>query len=193
MPPPDLPERELPLAILEKPWLRLHAARRDPVFFGKTGANRFDDPRKEFGILYAAEDAFGAFIEVYGRDPGINLVSERDLRKRTLSELVVGRELELVDLTGAGAAQIGATGGISTDPHELVQPWSRALYEHPSSPDGIYYRLKHDLDRKGVAVFDRIGVVGAVRAASRGSLMEPDNRDLLGEILKEYKFGLIPN
>ena len=73
-PPHDLDERELPIARLEGPWFRLHAAGRDPVFFGRTGLNRFDDPEGEFGVLYMAEDSFEAFIEVYGWDPGLNLV-----------------------------------------------------------------------------------------------------------------------
>jgi hypothetical protein len=191
-PPHDLNERELPIARLEEPWLRLHAAGRDPVFFGKTGLNRFDDPEGEYGVLYVAEDAFGAFIEVYGRDPGLNLVAETDLRRRVLSEFAVEGGLRLVDLTGPGAARIGATGAISTDPHELVRPWSRAIYEHPSSPEGIYYRLKHDLGRKGVAIFDRERLVGAVRTKDRGTLMDPDNLGMLDEILEEYDFGLIP-
>lgn len=192
-PPRDLHERELPIVRLEGPWLRLHAAGRDPVFFGRTGLNRFDDPEREFGVLYAAEDAFGAFIEVYGRDPGLNLVAETDLRRRVISELAVEGGLRLVDLTGPGAARIGATGAISTDPHGLVRPWSRAIHEHPSSPDGIYYRLKHDLGRKGIAVFDREGIAGAVRSEGRGTLVDPDNAGLLGEILEEYDFGLIPS
>ena len=191
-PPADLAERELPIVRLERPWFRLHAAERDPVFFGRTGLNRFDDTDGEFGVLCAAEDAIGAFIEVYGRDPGLNLVAESDLRRRVLSELTVEGGLRLVDLTGPGAARIGATGAISTDPHgRLVQPWSRALYDHPSSPDGIHYRLKHDLGRKGVALFDREGVVDAVRAEARGTLMDMGNASLLGRILEEYGFGLV--
>lgn len=192
-PPRDLHKRELPIVGLEGPWLRLHAVGRDPVFFGRTGLNRFDDPEGEYGVLYAAEDTFGAFIEVYGRDPGLNLVAETDLRRRVISELAVEGGLRLVDLTGPGTARIGATGAISTDPHALVRPWSRAIYEHPSSPDGIYYRLKHDLGRKGVAIFDREEIVGAVRVESRGTLLDPGNAGLLGEILEEYGFGLIPD
>jgi hypothetical protein len=138
-----------------------------------------------------AEDAFGAFIEVYGRDPGLNLVAELDLRGRIFSELAVKGGLRLVDLTGPGAARIGATGAISTDPHELVRAWSRAIFEHPSSPEGIYYRLKHDLGRKGIAIFDRERIRGAVRAEGRGSPMDPGNANLLGEILDDYDFGLI--
>jgi hypothetical protein len=51
-PPHDLKERELPIVRLEGPWLRLHAAGREPVFFGRMGLNRFDDPEGEYGVLY---------------------------------------------------------------------------------------------------------------------------------------------
>ena len=38
----------------------------NPIFFGRTRQNRFDDPLGEFGVLYAAEDAYGAFAETFG-------------------------------------------------------------------------------------------------------------------------------
>jgi hypothetical protein len=60
-------------------------------------------------------------------------------------------------------------------------------------PDGLLYRLKHDLGRKGVAVFDREGVVGHVKAEGRGTLTDPQNAGLLGEVLEEYDFGLVPS
>jgi hypothetical protein len=50
----------------------------------------------------------------------------------------------------------------------------------------------HDLDRKGVAIFDREGIVGAVRSNGHGSLMDPEKVVMVGEILEEYDFGLIP-
>ena len=57
------------------PWKRMHPVEHDPEFFGRTGLNRFDYLRGECGVLYAAEDAFGAFIESFGRTPGRNVVS----------------------------------------------------------------------------------------------------------------------
>jgi len=67
-----------------------------------------------------------------------------------------------------------------------------SIYEHPASPEGIYYRLKHDLDRKGVAIFDRERISGTVSLEGKGTLIDFGNASLLGEILEEYDFGLIP-
>jgi hypothetical protein len=190
-PPANLAERELPIAEEAEalgPWVRMHDARHDPVFFGRTGRNRFDDPEGEYGVLYAAEDAFGAFLETFGRRPGRNVVSREKLAARPLAGIEADRPLRLVDLTGPGLARIGATGSISTDAREKAQAWSRALYGHPSAPEGIRYRLRHDPSRIGVAIFER---AGELRAGPVGTLLASEHEKLLAEILKEYRFGLV--
>jgi hypothetical protein len=187
-PPADLRNRELPITEEGGPWVRMHPVEHDPVFFGGTGLNRFDDPRGEYGVLYAAEDAFGAFIESFGRAPGRNVVSWEKLRSRPLSSKEAERLLRLVDLTGGCLARLGATAGIFTDNYEKAQEWSRALHDHPSRPDGLRYRLKHDPSRVGVAIFDR---VGALRERPLGTMIAPEHEKLLAAILKEYGFGLV--
>lgn len=187
-PPADLRDRELPIAEEGGPWMRMHPVEHDPVFFGRTGLSRFDDPRGEYGVLYAAEDAFGAFIESFGRAPGRNVVSWEKLRSRPLSSIEAERLLRLVDLTGGGLARLGATAAIFTDDYEKAQEWSRALHDHPFGPDGLRYRLKHDPSRAGVAIFER---VGALRARSLGTMIAPEHEKLLAAILKEYGFGLV--
>ena len=69
----------------------------------------------------------------------------------------------------------------------LVRPWSRAIYEHPSSPERIYNRLKHDLDRKGVTIFDREKI-----ARGGGLLWTRTTRVCSARSLKSTIFGLIP-
>ena len=191
LPPDDLGEREPPIVEGRGPWMRMHRVQYDPVFFGKTGLGRFDDPEGEYGVLYAAEDAFGAFIESFGRAPGRNIVSWQRLRDRPLSRIgpaETGVSLRLVDLTGAGLARIGATAEVSSGPFRAAQRWSRALHEHPSAPDGLLYRLKHDPSRKGVAIFERTGVL---EAEFYGTLIAPEHAKLLAAILEEYSFGLV--
>lgn len=168
----------------------MHSARHDPVYFGKSGGGRFDDPRGEYGILYAAEDAFGAFVESFGRAPGRDVVSWEKLRSRPLAATESERPLRLVDLTGGGLARIGATAAISTDAYGKAQQWSRALHDHPAAPDGLRYRLKHDPSRVGVALFDRVGA-HAIRSRPVGALVAAEHRKLLAAILKEYGFGLV--
>ena len=136
-------------------------------------------------MLYVAEDEFGAFVETFLRNPKLTLVARDELVKRRLSEIEASTDLLLVDLTGKGLQRAGVTGDISTAPHEETWALSRAIHDHPSRPDGIRYRLKHDLERIGIAIFDRVAVAG-LEVASKGSLADPSNAALLGKILEEY-------
>lgn len=186
-PPTDLPSRDLPMVEGSGPWVRMHRLGRDPVHFGRSGLGRFDDPKGGYGVLYAAEDAFGAFVESFGREPGRNVVSREGLRLRPLAGLEAGRPLRLVDLTGPGLARIGATGAISTGRYREAQAWSRALRAHPDAPDGLRYRLKHDLSRVGVALFDRVGA-DTLLARPAGTLADASRAKLLATVLREYGF-----
>ncbi len=189
-PPTDLDSRELPIAEESGPWVRMHRTEHHPIFFGKTGEGRFDDPLREYGVLYAAEDTFGAFLESFGRAPGRNVVSRQALARRPLSRIEPSRALRLADISGGGLAKIGATAAISSGFYEKAQGWSRALHDHPAAPDGIRYRLKHDPSRLGVAIFDRVGPE-ALRAQPVGTLIDAEREKVLAAILKEYGFGLV--
>lgn len=107
-----------------------------------------------------------------------------------MSRIEAQEELSLVDLTGKGLQRAGVKGNVSTAAHHETGALSRAIYEHPSTPDGIRYRLRHDLGRIGVAVFDRVDAV-KLQVAGRGSLLDPSNEALLGKILGEYDKDLI--
>jgi hypothetical protein len=183
--PADFDRRRLHVVRRSGPWQRMHPEEYSALYFGKGRENRFDDPRSEYGVLYVAEDEFGAFVETFLRNPKLTLVARDELVKRRLSEIEASADLSLVDLTGKGLQRAGVTGDISTALHEETWALSRAIYEHPSRPDGIRYRLKHDLERIGIAIFDRVGVAG-LRDRGRGSLVDPSNAALLGKLLEEY-------
>jgi hypothetical protein len=183
--PPDFDRKRLHVVRRSGPWQRMHPEEYSALYFGKDRKNRFDDPRSEYGVLYVAEDEFGAFVETFLRNPKLTLVARDELVKRRLSEIEASADLSLVDLTGKGLQRAGVTGDISTAPHEETWALSRAIHEHPSRPDGIRYRLKHDLERIGIAIFDRVEVA-RLGVTSRGSLVDPSNAALLGKILDEY-------
>jgi hypothetical protein len=189
-PPGDLDHRRLPLIESTGPWHRIHRTHLDPIFFGRTLENRFDDPRQECGVLYVAETLDGAFIETFGRNPGLNTVSERQLRQRSLSRIECTRPLALVDLTGPGLARIGATAALLAGRHDRAQIWSRALWSHPAAPDGLLYRPRHDPSCICVAVFDR--AEPAIRSRALGDLLAPAHGALLGATLRRYDFSLRP-
>jgi RES domain len=182
--PMDFDRRRLHLVRSSGPWQRLHQETYSTLYFGKGRENRFDDPRGEYGVLYVAEDEFGAFVETFLRDPRLTLVARDELLERRLSRIEASADFSLVDLTGKGLQRVGITGEVSTVPHEQTWALSRAIHEHPSQPDGIRYRLKHDLERIGVAIFDRVDV--GLQVTSGGSLADPANATLLGKVLQEY-------
>lgn len=165
----------------------MHRAEHSALYFGKGREDRFDDPEGEYGVMYVAQDEFGAFVETFLRDPKLTLVDGAELGSRRLSVVEAGKDLALVDLTSEGLQHAGVKGDASTAPHEETQPLSRAVHEHPSRPDGIRYRLRQDLGRIGVAIFERALEARDLRELDRGSLLAPRNARLLGDLLENYK------
>lgn len=159
------------------------------MFFGKIGSSRFDDPQREFEVLYLGEDAHCAFIETFGQATGNNIVTQAELDQRSISSISNERPLVLVDLTGPGLARMGADARLLTGEHSVAQQWSRVLREHPEHPDGLYYRARHDPSRMAVAVWDLceagFSVIHTVALASAAYASE------LGEILDTYGFELL--
>lgn len=188
-PPRDLDERELPLVSSRGPWFRVHRSERDPIFFGRSGLGRFDSPNGSYGVLYAARDFSGAFIETFGWITGANVVAYSELEGRKLAELRSSETLDLVDLTGKGLARIGADGRLAAGDHAIGQRWSHALFSHHESPDGILYRARHDPDSLAVALHERALSKG-ISAEPLGALADEGNAGLLARALDRYGFGL---
>jgi len=191
-PPPDLASRS-PL-ILTVPvgttLFRLHDRGKGPLFFGRTGRNRFDAPDGSFGVLYAAMDEHCAFIETFGQSTGIRIVTRAELERRVLSELKLRQPLTLIDLARSGGlARIGADGRLLTGSHAVAQQWSAALRQHPVQPAGLLYPARHDIARFACALFDM--PASTFQLTNTGSLADPQHSVLLGQILDVYGFGYI--
>lgn len=150
--------RSLPVEILQPGVIlfRSHHREHHPLHFsvGHT-LNRFDDPAGEFGVCYCARTAEGAFAETFLRQRTGGLVDLEELSVRARAELVVTRPLRLVPFYGAGLAKLGATAEVTAGPVAPAQHWASAIYHHSAAPDGILYRVRHDNDQIGVALFDR--------------------------------------
>ncbi|MEA2528505.1 MAG: hypothetical protein QOG89_149 [Thermomicrobiales bacterium] len=181
-PPVDLSSQPLPTTVLRPPWFRFHGSRRDPIHFGRTCRNRFDDPHGAYGVLYLGADPECAFIETYGQRSQRFLTS-LELRGRTLSLVSTSRSVVLVDLTGAGLAYMGADARLAAGEHRISQLWSRAFFDHPSRSDGILYPARHDPSRRAIALFERNE--HDLWATSLGF-------DVLGRILATYRFAVLP-
>ncbi len=169
---------------------RIHNRNNGPVFFGKTGRNRFDSPDGSFGALYVGFDEHCAFIETFGQSTGIRTVTRRALEQRNLSYLQTTESLTLIDLASSGGlARIGADARLFSGSHAVAQRWSAALRKHPAKPAGLVYAARHDAARRSCALFDLPDSV--FTATNAGSLLESQHAKLLAAILDTYDFGLI--
>jgi hypothetical protein len=170
------------------PLYRVHRADQDPIFFGRTGNNRFDDPARAFGVLYAGLSEACAFIETFG-DPEFPVIEASLLATRKLSRIVLTRPLRLANLRGRDLRRIGADARLCTGEHAIAQAWSSAIHEHPSEVDGICYVSRRDPSQTSVAVFER--AAAALRAdVAPHALGSPHHRGLLEKLLSRYELAL---
>lgn len=190
-PPADLATRRLPVKVFKGSWIRSHATTRGAVYFGRNARFRFDAPGQEYGVLYVARHAFGAFIETFGHDTGRDRVLDmQELRERALSRIDVLRPLRLVDLRGEGLARLGADAELLTGAYAVSQAWSLALHDHPANVDGLVYRARHDPSQSCAAIFER--AAGALDpAVLLGEFASTALQGTLIEILERYEYGIV--
>lgn len=188
LPPADFADRDLPIEVIDKGTrlVRIHRTDLDPIFFGSSGGNRFDDPARQYGVSYLSQTIEGAFAETCLRAIGARFVVLSFLETRSFCEIEVTSPVKLVSVHGPGLARIGATGIVTSGPHSVAQQWSRAIHDHSSGVDGVAYRSTHDNGELCVALFeqaqDRLAVIASTPMLS--------NRARLGELLTRYKVGL---
>jgi hypothetical protein len=193
-PPSDFHRRTLPIITHGGSLFRTHPHTAAPFYFGRTGRNRFDDPLGQYSVLYAARDAFGAFIETFGQQTGVRSVGVGDLKNRRLTEFYPASPLLLVDLVSPGClARMGADSRLFAGSRAVAQRWSRAIYEHPDlTVHGILYPARHNHTRCAVAIFDRDSIprLEITRSVSWYS-DEEDMRSNLAAVLNLYGFSLV--
>ena len=154
-PPVDLASRRLPSMRISREVYRIHHTGQEPLYFGRTNTQRFDDPLREYGVFYAALQPEGAFAEVFLRELSMMLIREKDLEERALAQIVC-QGLKCVDLSAAGLRKVSCDNRISTEkPYAVAGSWSRAFFEHPMKPDGIIYRSRHNPRFRCLAIFER--------------------------------------
>lgn len=59
-------------------------------------------PRSDYGVLYTAKDACGAFAETFLREPGRTLIPSDLLAKKAYVQLRVARPVVLIKVGGPG-------------------------------------------------------------------------------------------
>jgi hypothetical protein len=153
-PPADLVAMSLPMRSVSGRIYRIHRSCHECLYFGKE-AFRFDDPLKQYGVLYASLNPEAAFAEVFLRQLNLFIVREQDLLDRSIS-IIECNLLKCLDLTGVGLRKVSCDNRISTElPYKTTNLWSRAFYDHPHQPDGILYRSRHNPKFTCLVVFDR--------------------------------------
>jgi RES domain len=199
-PPADLAKRRLHLTHLDSPAFRIFPIAHEPLYFGKRGLGRWDDPKRRYGVLYAATTPAGAFAERLLVRPGMlaqgiwipaqNVpVSTGDLQQFGLAEVQIASPLRCVDLRGPGLAAIEADARLTSGPHRASQQWSRPLFEHPQRPDGIVWRSRADPEQTAVALHERVRAT--LSATVRGRLADPRHADLLETISARYNLVIL--
>jgi hypothetical protein len=173
---------------------RHHQKIHDPIFFGRTGNYRFDDPDCGtsgcFGVLYVGADPECCLLESCGPTTGVPAVSGAYLDARLIARLELMEDLRFVDLVEPGGLTcIGADNRLTTCSYSISQRWSAALRNHPVKPDGIRYRSRHAPERVAYAIYSR--PPSTFSASSMGSFTDPANNALFRNILKTYKFAFI--
>jgi hypothetical protein len=195
-PPDDLAERDLPLReVVAQVWFRGHKVKHGPLHFNRV-EGRFGPPAGEFGTLYLGEDEFCSFIEAFNqqvqdRGPLGLFVSEPRLDAYCLCPVTTTRKTQLVDLTNGPALRLispDADNRINDGLHSVSQRWALAFWEHPSRPDGLYYRLRRAPERSSIALFDRVAD-HLVAPCEQNLLRDPVR---LGAILDYFGCALVP-
>lgn len=153
-------------------------AAKEP-YFGKSGTNRFDDPRttlarsKRFGTCYLGVDdphdvsgttgLICAFAETVLHDRRPHLVEGYHLTEAEVSRYVYRFEptpLKVAVMHGVDLKNVGGDGQLSTEtldrtnPYETVQAWSLAVYNHHENVDGLLYKSRHT-DKLALVIYDR--------------------------------------
>lgn len=190
LPPKDLNARKLATVTLARraTLFRIHR-HPDPVHYDRGAGSRWNAPSGAFGVLYAAFDFEGAFIETLLRNPTDNVVSERDLASRLVTQLEVTARLDLIDLDGANLRKNGLSLSTVYADYAITQAWAAAFHDHSSHADGLRYRSRFNPQLMCVAVFDRAASKIRARMATREPLTA--NPKLLAAILDKYDVALV--
>jgi RES domain len=140
-------------------------------YFGKSGANRFDDPRKGgkrfgtcyFGVESAAVPNQGlrcAFAETVLHDRRIDLRHGYGLAETELDRYVyrfTGKPLKVAVMYGDDLLLVGGDGRLSTEkPYTSTQQWALMVFKHGENVDGFLYKSRHT-DSEALVLFDRAG------------------------------------
>jgi hypothetical protein len=193
-PPGDLAQRKLKIGPVGAGVVlsRIHRSRHAPLHFGRDSdpvrRQRWDAPDASYGVCYMAEEDHIAFAETLLRDLTLDALPEAELKIRSLARLRVRAPLRLVAMHGQALRAQGADASVVQGPYPITRDWSAAFHAHPSAPDGICYRARHDDSGFSIALFER--AQGKVEHTSSVELLDRMLAQDLAQWLDRYEVGL---
>lgn len=109
------------------------------------------DVYPNYGIYYAAQALTTCLAEVFQDMRTINTVR----RQPWVCTFEIGRDLELLDLTGSWPTRAGASMKINSGPRASSRAWSRQFYNAFPDMDGIYYCSSMHANEPSFALYER--------------------------------------
>ncbi|MDR0780624.1 MAG: RES family NAD+ phosphorylase [Pseudomonadales bacterium] len=145
------------------------AYRNEPLHFGCNGVNRYDAPKRDFGVLYLGRDLATALMESIFHQhrwlaDATRLVMQQEIQRRMVRAVGVLEALCLADLTATGvmagvfglnleqlvARDYAYTQQVSTQVHAMRKNGIPLF-------DGVLYPSRNNYPAQNVALFDRAG------------------------------------
>lgn len=160
----DFPVTPLDIEMVSPSLLfRVSSHKSGEPYFGRSCANRFDDPgkvaSKRFGTCYMGFSLTVAFAEsvLHDLEPtkGQFALPETEITRR-FALTFNGPDLRLANLTGTALLALNGNGELSgTSDYALSQAWAKAVFAHPANVDGFIYMSRRVTNSLAVVLFER--------------------------------------
>jgi hypothetical protein len=142
--------------------------RGSPLYYGRDGTNRYDDPARAYGVLYLGRDLPTALMEsVFHKHQWLantkRSIALKEVRSRLVRAVGVLDDLRLADLTAAGvmAGYFGLNlEQLSSRDYTHTQQMSaqvHAMHAEDGQPlfDGILFPSRNNYPAASIALFER--------------------------------------
>ncbi|OZI62769.1 MULTISPECIES: RES family NAD+ phosphorylase [Bordetella] len=166
--------RELPSFLIDAGELLQHVSRivyrGSPLYYGRSGTNRYDDPARDYGVLYLGRDLPTALMEsVFHKHQWLadteRSIALKEVKGRMVRAVGVMADVLLADLTAPGimAGYFGLnleqlanrnythTQQVSAQVHAMLDDDGQPLF------DGLLYPSRNNYPDTSIALFERAG------------------------------------
>ncbi|XAH21958.1 RES family NAD+ phosphorylase [Xylophilus sp. GW821-FHT01B05] len=166
--------RELPTFLIDAGELLQHVSRvvyrGSSLYYGRSGTNRYDDPARDYGVLYLGRDLPTALMEsVFHRHQWLEetkrSIALKEVSARMVRAVGVMDDVFLADLTAPGVMagyfglnleQLASRDYTNT---QQVSAQVHAMRRNDGQPlfDGVLYPSRNNYPAKSIALFERAG------------------------------------